>query len=384
MNSDYSHWGIYIHVPWCHRRCSYCDFYFEIGKSDERFADAINQEWLSKRNLYPKIPAQTIYFGGGTPSTLSVEQIGKIINNIKNSDDLVANAEITLEANPEDLTLAYLSDLKEAGVNRLSLGIQSFSNPILKWLGRKHDAEMAKNSILHAIAAGFTKISVDLIVGVPGEEWSIIQQDIGWLNSVNVGHVSIYMLTVEQQTPLWRMINQGKKEMPIDDAQAQTYELLQAELVKQGYQQYEIASFARSGQESRHNRIYWGQGMYLGLGPGAHSMRLASDGSIFRQHTEAKLAEWIISPGQARSAEETLSPEHSFRESMAFGIRDLQRGINYKSQLSRHKCELPATFLDTIAHFKNMKWVIQNEDILTLTPVGARFADAVAREFLGM
>lgn len=384
MQNGESYWGIYIHVPWCHRRCSYCDFYFEIGKSDDKFAEAINKEWIFKRELYPKTPAQTIYFGGGTPSTLPVKQISQIISNIKSGNDLADDVEITLEANPEDLTTEYLKGLKEAGINRLSLGVQSFSNPILKWLGRKHNAETAKNSILSALAAGFTKISVDLIVGVPKEDWMIIQQDIAWLNAVKIGHVSIYMLTVEQQTPLWRMVSRGRKELPNDDLQAQTYELLQTELVMHGYRQYEIASFAKMDQESRHNRIYWGQGMYLGLGPGAHSMRLEADGSVFRQHTVAKLAEWLISPIHSSSTEEKLNPEHSFRETMAFGIRDLQRGINYKHQLSRHKCDLPITFWPIIDHFKTMKWVVQNEDILKLTPIGARFADAVAREFLGM
>ncbi len=384
MATSLDAWGIYVHVPWCHRRCSYCDFYFEIGKSDSKFSTSVLIEWNARRQSFPLLPAETLYFGGGTPSTLSALQISQIIESIKSSQSLQPDAEITLEANPEDLNSSYLTEIKQAGINRLSLGVQSFDDAILKWLGRKHDAKIARNSITQALDAGFTKLSVDLIVGVPGEDWSQIKEAISWLNEVGVGHVSVYILTVEPLTPLERLIEKGQRLRPIEDAQAVAYEQAQAVLIEQGYRQYEISSFAKPGQESQHNRLYWAQGSYLGLGPGAHSMLLQPDGSIYRRHTKGLLAEWLKNPAAATFSEDILDPGHALLESLAFGIRDLLRGVQVKSQLERHKCALPITFSSTVENLKDRGWVIQQDEHLFLTPLGTLFADAVAREFLGM
>ncbi len=384
MTTLYDTWGIYVHVPWCHRRCSYCDFYFEVGKSDAKFSECVLAEWNARRQLFPSLPAKTLYFGGGTPSTLSSVQLSKIISPIKISQSLDPDAEITLEANPEDLTPTYLAEIKQAGVNRLSLGVQSFDDVILKWLGRKHDATMARTAVRQALDAGFTRLSVDLIVGVPSEDWQQIQGAIIWLKEVGVGHISVYVLTVEPLTPLERLIEKGQRLRPIDDAQALVYEQAQKFLIEQGYRQYEISSFAKPGQESQHNRLYWAQGNYLGLGPGAHSMLLQPDGSIYRRHTQGILSEWLKNPVAASFTEDILDPEHAFLESLAFGIRDLLRGVQVKSQLDRHKCALPKSFFNTVENLKERGWVVEHEECLLLTPLGTLFADAVAREFLGM
>ena len=384
MTILYDSWGVYVHVPWCHRRCSYCDFYFEIGKSDSKFAASVLIEWNARRQSFPLLPAKTLYFGGGTPSTLSALQISQIIELIKSSQSLQPDAEITLEANPEDLNSSYLTEIKQAGINRLSLGVQSFDDVILKWLGRKHDAKMARACIVHALEAGFTRLSVDLIVGVPGEDWQQISEAISWLNEAGIGHVSVYVLTVEPLTPLERLIKKGQRLRPIEDAQAVAYEQAQAVLIKQGYRQYEISSFAKPGQESQHNRLYWAQGSYLGLGPGAHSMLLQPDGSIYRRHTKGLLAEWLKNPATASFSEDILDPEHALLESLAFGIRDLLRGVQVKSQLERHKCALPKSFFSTVENLKERGWVTQQDECLFLTPLGTLFADAVARKFLGM
>jgi oxygen-independent coproporphyrinogen III oxidase len=380
----YDSWGIYIHVPWCHRRCPYCDFYFEIGKSDSKFAATVLAELSVRRQYFPASPARTLYFGGGTPSLLSSEQLNQIISHIKSSQSLQLDAEITLEANSEDLNPSYLAEIKQAGVNRLSLGLQSFDDVILKWLGRKHDAKMARTCIVHALDAGFTRLSVDLIVGVPGEDWQQIRGTISWLSQVGVSHISVYVLTVEPLTPLERLIEKGQRLRPIEDSQVAAYEQGQAILKEQGYRQYEISSFAKPGQESQHNRLYWAQGSYLGLGPGAHSMLLQPDGSIYRRHTLGILSEWLKDPAFTNFTEDILDPNHALLESLAFGIRDLLRGVQVKSQLYRHKCALPKSFFKTVENLIKQGWIVKQDESLLLTPIGTLFADAVARDFLGM
>lgn len=366
--------GIYIHVPFCRRRCIYCDFYFEIGKSSSGFERCILQEYEARKAGWPCAP-DTLYLGGGTPSLLKPEALSKLIQSLAPDAQ-----EITLEANPEDLNPEYLTQIRAAGINRLSLGIQSLEDPILKFLGRKHRASAAKQAILEARQAGFDKISVDLIIGVQGENLDYLK----WFQEQNIGHLSVYLLTVEPLTPLSRFIQKGRFKAPCEDQQADSYIAMQENLAALGYQQYEISSYALPGQESKHNRIYWSQGTYLGLGPGAHSMKLHPDGSVTRRHTQALLAQWQRDPIKASFAEEHLSPREALLESLAFGIRDLSSGIQPESLASRHQTTLPKNFSSIMQEFAQKQWVVQNNQTYQLTTLGARFADAVARELLGL
>ncbi|MEI6806766.1 MAG: radical SAM family heme chaperone HemW [Myxococcaceae bacterium] len=363
--------GIYIHVPFCRRRCIYCDFYFEIGKSHAGFESALLQEWEGRKTGWQQHP-NTLYFGGGTPSLLSASTIKTLVQTLAPQTQ-----EITLEANPEDLTPEYLKNIQEAGVNRLSLGVQSLEDPILKFLGRKHRSEQAKQAILDAKQAGFERISVDLIIGVAGENLDYLN----WLREQQIGHLSVYLLTVEPLTPLSRFIQKGRILAPCEDQQADAYINMQKNLNELGYQQYEISSYALPGQESQHNRIYWSQGSYLGLGPGAHSMQLNPDGSVLRRHTHAKLAEWQLDATQAPFQEELLSPEEALLESLAFGIRDIGQGIKPAELAQKHQTSLPESFKNLMEKFAQREWVTGH---YKLTSLGARFADAIAREILAI
>lgn len=380
--------GIYIHIPFCRRRCIYCDFYFEIGKSQANFHEHLLQEWRFRQNFWPKNP-QTLYFGGGTPSLLTPTQIEALVQSIAPHAQ-----EITLEANPEDLNPEYLTQIKHAGVNRLSLGVQSLEDPILKYLGRKHQGNQAKQAIIQAKQAGFERISVDLIAGVSGEN---LEAATTWFRDQHIGHLSIYLLTVEAMTPLDRLIQKGRLKAPCEDQQTEAYITLQERLTGLGYEQYEVSSYALPGQESQHNRIYWSKGIYLGLGPGAHSMQLHLNGSITRRHTYAKLAEWQKDPTQATFQEEILTPEEALREALAFGLRDLQAGIDPKALAARHQVALPAGFHELMARFEQDGWVRSfskphpqpfssnwRGEKFHMTPTGARFADAIAREILAL
>ncbi len=329
------------------------------------------QEFQARKTGWPQNP-DTIYLGGGTPSLLKPQAVSRLVRT------LGLNAqEITLEANPEDLTPEYLTQIRQAGINRLSLGIQSFEDPILKFLGRKHRSQQAKQVILDAQRAGFTRLSVDLIIGVRGENLDTI----GWLRDQNIGHLSVYLLTVEPFTPLSRLIQKGRLKAPCEDQQTDAYIWMQENLIQLGYEQYEISSYALPGQESQHNRIYWSQGTYLGLGPGAHSMRLNPDGSVLRRHTHARLAEWQRDPVQAPFQEELLTPQEALLESLAFGIRDLGRGICKTELAARHQTGVPAGFESLMQEFIDQKWIAGN---YKLTPLGARFADAIARKILAI
>jgi oxygen-independent coproporphyrinogen-3 oxidase len=375
----HSNWGIYVHVPWCRRRCPYCDFYFEVGKPEASFGSQVTGEFLERRTLWPETPASTLYFGGGTPSVLPASQLSTFISGL----DLEANAEITLEANPEDVQRSVVTDWKLAGINRVSLGVQSFDDAILRQLGRKHRADDAWEAIKACLEAGISRISVDFIFGVPSENRQTIYESIAKLSELGVGQVSAYLLTVEPGTNLEKHIKSGRSQAMDDDDQAQAYEDLQTEMLKSGYRQYEVSSYAKEGQESRHNRNYWGKGQYLGLGPSAHSMRFLAGGSIERSKNKASLHQWkgdlaTFAPREC----EFLGKEEALLESIAFGLRDLVAGVSLEGLARKHHSEVPKEVLRILERSVVKGWVEHRGENFHLTSLGVRFSDGIARDIL--
>lgn len=350
--------GVYVHVPFCRRRCSYCDFAFEVRPADRRFAAAVLAE-LSARQGELAGPPRTLSFGGGTPSALPVEDLARIVEGVRRTVGLAddhhpGGPEISLELNPEDVVAAggrgstLPRALADAGFTRASLGVQSFDDDVLRWLGRAHDGAGARAAVEACVAAGL-KTGLDLIVGVPGERPDRLVRDVDLAVSLGVGHVSTYLLTVEAGTPLVKLI-ESKRRAPVDDdAQAAAYEDVQRLLPARGLTQYEVSSYARPGEESRHNRLYWGGGMYLGVGPSAHSMRRLEDGSVIRRHTTARLDDWLPDPAGAAHEDEMLSPRHAFLEAVAFGLRDLLVGVDVGALAARHRLA-PKSSGNTPAH----------------------------------
>jgi oxygen-independent coproporphyrinogen-3 oxidase len=373
--------GVYVHVPWCRRRCSYCDFAFVVGRARPEFVPALAAELELRASEAPGRPADTIYFGGGTPSALDDETLREAVARIRATLPVATDAELTLEANPEDIDESRLDAWRAAGFSRLSLGVQSFDDEVLRFLGRVHDGEVARR-ITAAALERFERVSIDLIAGVPGQGAERLEADVRRTLELGVGHVSAYLLTVEEGTPLHKMVAKGRREDVDDDAQADDYEALQTLLPAGGLRQYEVSSWARPGHESRHNRIYWGQGTYLGLGPGAHSMALLDDGSVVRRHTEADIPRWLESPAAAAHDDETLAPEAALLEALAFGLRDLVRGASVSELEARHRARLPAEAHAALAAAAGAGFVVERDGRLRLTLVGARFADAVARDVL--
>ena len=259
--------GIYIHVPFCKTRCAYCDFFSTtLHDMKSRYVDALCQELVMRRNYLHDAPIGTLYFGGGTPSQLSESDFHSIFNQIEEVYGLEACEEITLEANPDDLTDDYVEMLTTLPFNRISMGIQTFHEPTLQLIGRRHTAQEAIEAVRRCQQHGFTNISIDLIYGLPGETLEQWKEDLLMAFSLKVQHLSAYHLTYEQGTRLWQML-QRKEICEVDeDTSVELFRILCEEMQKAGYEHYEISNFALPNFRSRHNSAYWHEVPYLGCG----------------------------------------------------------------------------------------------------------------------
>ena len=263
--------GIYIHIPFCKQACHYCDFHFSTSlKKKSELVSALRKELILRKNELPNEPIQTIYFGGGTPSLLNLEELNAIFETIYTEFNIAKNPEITLEANPDDLSEEKIDELANSKINRLSIGVQSFFEEDLKLMNRAHNAEEALRSIKLA-RSKFDNISVDLIYGIPGmsnERWL---ENIQILLDLDIPHISSYALTVEPNTALQKFIEKGKVK-PVDDAAAaQHFEILRTTLKNAGFEHYEFSNYGKPGYFSQNNTAYWLGKPYLGIGPSAHS-----------------------------------------------------------------------------------------------------------------
>ncbi len=368
--------GVYVHVPFCRRRCPYCDFAFEVRAADPRFVDAVAAELRGRWAELPSAPS-SLSLGGGTPSSLREADLARLVEEAR-ALGLAADAEISLEVNPED-------DVAPAGFTRVSLGVQSFDDDVLAWLGRAHDGKRARDAVAAYVRTG-RRVGVDLIVGVPGERHDRLARDVETCVALGVGHVSAYLLTVEAGTPLVQLIARKQREAVDDDVQAMAYEDVQRRLTAAGYAQYEVSSYARPGEESRHNRVYWQGGTYLGVGPSAHSMRRLDDGRVRRRQTTARFDAWVMDPLRAAIDVEELEPAHALREAVAFGLRDLAAGVDLAALARRHAVPAGARVLDDVRAALDAAAaagdLIIDGDRARLTSKGARFADRVARAVL--
>lgn len=264
--------GIYIHIPFCRQKCYYCDFYKTVNSSlTGRFLAILKQEAVIRKNYLEGEPVRTIYFGGGTPSVLSPDELLFVLQFLHANFQVLPDAEITFEANPDDLTPAYLQVLKNAGINRLSIGIQAFQDNHLKKMNRRHNAQQAFDAVEYAASAGFSNLSVDLIYGLPDlteEQW---KESLTRVFQLPVVHLSAYHLTYHEGTPFFTWLKKGTLKELSEKESVKQFNLLLDEAGKAGFEQYEISNFARNEIYSKHNTAYWTGEKYLGLGPSAHS-----------------------------------------------------------------------------------------------------------------
>lgn len=316
--------GIYIHIPFCKQACHYCNFHFATSlhyKND--FIAALLKEITLQEKYLENENIETIYFGGGTPSLLNIEELVPVIEKIKSVFNVSPDVEITLETNPDDITDTKLKGWEKAGINRLSIGVQSFFEEDLKWMNRAHNASQAIESLKSA-KNYFDNITIDLIYGTPrltNEKW---KQNVDTALSLNIPHLSCYALTVEPKTPLDKMIKQNKSDDINPDKQSEQFLLLMKWSGEAGYEHYEISNFAKQGWRSRHNSSYWQGKKYLGLGPSAHSF----DGTS-RQWNVANNNQYIdsINKGIVLFEKEVLTGTQKINEYIMTSLRTME-GIN--------------------------------------------------------
>ncbi|MFM7858920.1 MAG: radical SAM family heme chaperone HemW [Flammeovirgaceae bacterium] len=264
--------GLYFHIPFCKQACHYCDFHFSTNRTlVNEMVNALAKEMALQKSYLGGEALETIYFGGGTPSLLSKNDVEQLVEMARNMFPVDNNVEITFEANPDDLTLKKLEELKSAGINRLSIGIQSFNDTVLKFFNRAHTVAQAEASVRNAQVTGFNNISVDLIYGIPGQTLDELKNDVSKFLQLNPQHISAYALTIEKNTVFGHRLKNGEFSTISEDSSAEQFEYLMKEFNLAGYGQYEISNFCKPGFQSKHNTSYWQQKKYLGVGPSAHS-----------------------------------------------------------------------------------------------------------------
>lgn len=370
--------GIYVHIPFCKQACTYCDFHFStVKKNIPGVMEAISRE-LEMRAGREEFPnASTLYFGGGTPSIVPAESIAGIIGSVRKLYGLLPNAEITLEANPDDIRPDTVAAWKEAGVNRLSIGIQSFRDHYLKWMNRSHDAEQAVRATSLAVESGITNVSIDLIYGLPDlsiENW---EKELDIAVGLGASHVSAYCLTVEPRTALGHMVKNGGAKPVDEDAAADQFALMVTRLAAAGYRQYEVSNFALPGRESKHNASYWKGEPYLGIGPAAHGFVRGN-----RYWNVANNARYMqsIEKGELPQTIEHLTETDQYNEWVMTGMRTSE-GIGFEDARRLHGVDLHERFAPEISKLMQANLGVMDDDRLKLTTRGLFLADGIAADF---
>ncbi len=381
MNSELA---FYVHIPYCARRCGYCDFNTytpselsissDLSGVSRDYIDLLIAEINSARKISKADLVPTIFFGGGTPTLMEPADLGRVVTAIKNNFDLAPNAEITTEANPDTVTPAKLAELREAGINRISFGMQSAVPHVLAALDRTHNPANVARSVNDARAAGFDEVSVDLIYGTPGESMSDWQESIDVALSLPISHISAYALIVEQGTKLGAQVKRGEVVMPDDDETADKYVLADAKFGAAGLNWYELSNWSKAGSESRHNLAYWNGDNWWGAGPGAHSH---IDGRRWWNVKHPTAYKEKISYGQSpMHEEEVLNDEQKNSERMMLEIR-LAKGIDAKT--------LDSGQLAILESFKNQGHLLADSwaaGRIVLSTSGRLIADRIVREIL--
>ncbi|GAB3430321.1 radical SAM family heme chaperone HemW [Niabella aquatica] len=363
--------GIYIHIPFCKQACNYCNFHFATSLlKKEALLAAIRKEIVLTAKDQGRL-INTIYLGGGTPSLLDIDELFAILQVIRSFCNVNAHAEVTLEANPDDITAEKLQGWKNMGVNRLSIGIQSFFEEDLKWMNRAHNAGQAERSLQLALQY-FDNITIDLIYGTPGlthEKW---QQNVAHAIALGVPHLSCYALTVEPKTPLDKLIRLQKKDDIDPGVQSEQFLLLMDWTSQAGYEHYEISNFAKPGFRSRHNTSYWQSKPYVGIGPSAHSFNGRE-----RKWNIANNQRYIdaLEKGELPFEKEVLTPVQKLNEYIMISLRTME-GIDLRKMVEEER----SAVLKTAQKYIRQHLLLHENDLLRLTNQGKLYADGIAAD----
>lgn len=367
--------GLYLHIPFCQSKCIYCGF-FSVAtmRQKSEYLDMLVREMQLRRHYLGNSLFMTLYFGGGTPTLLSIDDLGRLLEQLHRHFNISDDAEITVEANPEQLTPGYCKALYALGFNRLSIGIQSVHDKVLQFMGRRHTAAKALQAVEHAAAAGFDNLSVDLIYGVAERQPGNWKKDLETTLTLPVKHLSAYALTVEENSILQKYIQQKKHAPVTDDLAADEFKQLLAIVPTYGFHQYEISNFCVPGWESKHNTAYWHQVPYLGLGAAAHSY----DGHS-RQWNASSIGGYIqnISQGKNCAGREELDDSTKFNEAVLLGLRTCE-GLSLDSIEKRFGTQTLFYLKDYFEKEVSPAFYHQDEQTIRLTDEGELFADGIA------
>ncbi|ANB61344.1 radical SAM family heme chaperone HemW [Anoxybacteroides amylolyticum] len=372
----------YLHIPFCTHICHYCDFnkVFLKGQPVAEYLQAMEQEMKRTVAQFPAERVQTIFIGGGTPTALDIRQLDFLLENIhRYLPCTVDKVEFTVEANPNELSREKLQCLKDAGVNRLSIGVQTFNDTLLRRIGRTHQTRDVWQAVETAKAVGFTNISIDLIYGLPGQTLEQLQKDLAVAFSLDVPHISAYSLIIEPKTVFYNLMRKGKLSLPSQDEEAEMYEETMKQMQQHGYVQYELSNYARSGFESQHNLTYWNNEYYYGIGAGAHSymngIRNVNIGPV-KKYIE------LIEKGQLPYVERhEVNERERMEEEMFLGLRKIE-GVSKQRFYEKFHRSLNDVFGDVIAKEKANGLLEETETHVRLTHRGKLLGNVVFEAFL--
>jgi len=366
--------GIYIHIPFCKKKCTYCDFFTVVSpKFIPSLVDSIVKECFLRKDYLQNATINTIYFGGGTPSILNNEQFEQIFEAIFKLFNVAKNAEITFEANPDDLTVDFFTSIQSLPFNRISIGIQSFDDDDLIRINRRHTGNEAINAVKNAQQAGFNNLSIDLIYGLPFQTLASWEQQVEIALSLHVQHISAYGLTYEEGTPLWKQREKGLVKAVDDEIMNEMHLLLVDKIKQKGFEAYEISNFALPNFRSRHNTSYWKQDAYLGLGPSAHSYDLKS-----RQWNVSSITKYLkaVDENSSLFEKEELNLFDRYNDFVMVSLRTLD-GLDVTLLEQEFGSELRSYCLQNIKTFIDNKKVEYSDGVLRLTTDGIQICNFI-------
>ena len=366
----------YVHIPFCTQICYYCDFSKVFIKNQP--VDAYLEHLIQETRSYEIGKLRTLYIGGGTPTALSAQQLAYLLTELPKVMDLSGVEEFTIEANPGDLDPDKIAVLKDSQVNRVSLGVQTFDNKMLKKIGRSHQEQDIYDNIRHLKQAGFDNISIDLIYALPGQTMDQVKENVAKAIDLDIPHMSLYSLILENHTVFMNRMRRGKLPLPKEELEAEMFEYIIEELEKAGFEHYEISNFSKPGFESRHNLVYWDNAEYYGLGAGASGY---VDGIRYKNHGPIRHYLEAVEAGKARITEEHLTLEEKMEEELFLGLRK-KTGVSKARFEEKFGISFDQRYGQVVASLTEQGLLVPDDKQVRMTKRGLFLGDTVAEKFI--
>jgi len=366
----------YVHIPFCTQICYYCDFSKVFIKNQP--VDAYLEHLIQETRSYEIGKLRTLYIGGGTPTALSAQQLAYLLTELPKVMDLSGVEEFTIEANPGDLDPDKIAVLKDSQVNRVSLGVQTFDNKMLKKIGRSHQEQDIYDNIRHLKQAGFDNISIDLIYALPGQTMDQVKENVAKAIDLDIPHMSLYSLILENHTVFMNRMRRGKLPLPKEELEAEMFEYIIEELEKAGFEHYEISNFSKPGFESRHNLVYWDNAEYYGLGAGASGY---VDGIRYKNHGPIRHYLEAVEAGKARITEEHLTLEEKMEEELFLGLRK-KTGVSKARFEEKFGVSFDQRYGQVVASLTEQGLLVPDDKQVRMTKRGLFLGDTVAEKFI--